>query len=63
MQKQLISFAQVIKFLKYIKLKGGFNPNPSPLAYALGSDSHHSSLPWIFSQRLCRLGSSSTRPV
>ena len=28
MRKQLISFAQVTKFLSNIKLKGFFNPNP-----------------------------------
>ena len=39
MRKQLISFAQVIKFLLNIKLRGVFNPNPNPLAYAL---EHHS---------------------
>ena len=35
MRKQLISFAQVIKFLKNIKLKGGFLTLATPLAYAL----------------------------
>jgi len=31
MRKHLISFAQVIKILQNIKLKGGFNPEPLPL--------------------------------
>ena len=35
MQKQLISFSHVVKFLQHIKFKWGFNPNP-PLVYALG---------------------------
>ena len=35
MQKQLISFVQVIKLLQNVKLKGGGNPNPNPLVYAL----------------------------
>jgi len=36
MHKQLISFAQVIKFLENMNLKGGLTPKP-PLAYALAS--------------------------
>ena len=36
MRKQLISFAQVIKFLYNIKLNMKLNSN-SPVAYALGS--------------------------
>jgi len=28
MHKQVISFAQVIKFLENMDLRGGFNPNP-----------------------------------
>jgi len=36
MRKQLISFAQVIKFCKISRSRGVFNPKTS-LAYALGS--------------------------
>jgi len=36
MRKQLISFAQVVKFSKISSSRGGFNPNP--LAYALGQE-------------------------
>ena len=35
MQKQLISFSHVVKFLQHIKFKWGVNPNPplcTPLA-------------------------------
>ena len=35
MHKQLISFAQVIKFLENMNLKEGFNPTP-PLRTLLG---------------------------
>jgi len=35
MRKQLISFAQVIKFCKISCSRGGFNHNPPPFAYAL----------------------------
>ena len=36
MRKQLISFAQVIKFCKISSSRGGFNPKPqTPLAHAL----------------------------
>jgi len=35
MQKQLISFAQVIKFLENMNIKGGVTPT-LPFAYALG---------------------------
>jgi len=37
MHKQVISFVQVIKFLENMDLKGGVNPNPLPLAYALAT--------------------------
>jgi len=32
MRKQLILFAQVIKFCKISSSRGGVNPNPNPLA-------------------------------
>jgi len=39
MHKQVISFAQVIKFLENMDLKGGFNPNP-PLRTPLFDTTH-----------------------
>ena len=37
MHKQVISFAQVMKFLENMDLKGGFNPKPPPLRMPLVS--------------------------
>jgi len=37
MRKQLISIAQIMKFLQHVKLKWGVNPNP--FACALAQDS------------------------
>jgi len=46
MRKQLIFFAQVIKFWKMSSSRGGFTPNP-PLAYALGSPKVKLFLGWL----------------
>jgi len=45
-RKQLISFAQVIKFLQHIKLKGG-SLNPPPLVYTLDSETADTAKPRV----------------